>query len=464
MASRGPDGEGRRATSPLTGDAGGHRPRSRLSLRAQLVWVTALLAAVVALGLVIVVQLTLEGAARGSSEQILGDRADTLVRGINQESTSSLVVPVEQLDPGVAVYDARGRRVAGSEPESMAAQFRELATVDRPRTIDTGEEFALHARPFSTAHGQHGVVVVAESLAPYERRERSLLILSLVAGALLVLTAAGSAAWISRRVLAPVRRMARTADEWSEHDLERRFDLGPPTNEISALGHTLDALLEKVATAIRSEQRLTSELAHELRTPLTSIRGVAQLAAMDDRLDLQAQQDLALITVTCDSMAHTIDVLLDLARRSAPDGRDRTEMAELRGVVEALPLREARFELDLPDGLRLLVPPELAGRALAPVLDNAMRLGRTVRLSASATDHRVELRVADDGPGVADDERDALFVPGRSGTGGSGLGLSLARRIARSGGGEVELETGHNAAGGATFLVTLPGGLPPASH
>lgn len=74
--------------------------------------------------------------------------------------------------------------------------------------------------------------------------------------------------------------MAERAADWSEHDLSHRFGLGPPTNELAALGETLDHLLDRVAMAIRSEQRLTSELAHELRTPLTAIQGSADLALL----------------------------------------------------------------------------------------------------------------------------------------------------------------------------------------
>ena len=74
--------------------------------------------------------------------------------------------------------------------------------------------------------------------------------------------------------------MAERAADWSEHDLTHRFDLGPPTNELAALGETLDHLLDRVASAILSEQRLTAELAHELRTPLTSIQGSADLALL----------------------------------------------------------------------------------------------------------------------------------------------------------------------------------------
>ena len=92
----------------------------------------------------------------------------------------------------------------------------------------------------------------------------------------------GFVAWrVSHRALKPVRDMAERADDWSAHNLAHRFDLGPPVNELSRLGQTLDHLLDRVARAIRDEQRLTAELAHEIRTPLTAIRGSAELALLE---------------------------------------------------------------------------------------------------------------------------------------------------------------------------------------
>jgi signal transduction histidine kinase len=287
-------------------------------------------------------------------------------------------------------------------------------------------------------------------------------VVSLAAGALLVLMAAGSAAWISKRVLSPVDDMARTADEWSEHDLERRFDLGPPTNEIRALGNTFDGLLDKVAGVIRAEQRLTSELAHELRTPLTTINGAVDLLAMRTDLDEQAQEDLALIKNAVVSMSHTITVLLDVARRdSRASALDRTVLADLGADLKALPGDGARLVVDLPAGLFVRVPRALAVRAIAPVIANAASLSSHVRVRARLRGHAVDVLVADDGSGVPDGWAESLFEPGWSGSGGSGLGLSLARRVARSGGGDVTLVEAHNSDGGATFAITFPGGAMP---
>ncbi|MFT4264132.1 MAG: HAMP domain-containing sensor histidine kinase [Nocardioides sp.] len=437
-----------------------HAARGRLNLRTQLVAITALLASAVAAGLVIVVQLSLAGAANSTTERVVGDRADALIDGISTASAgATLTVPRAQLDPGVAVYDDTGSEVAGTVPPSMQEEFADLSTTKETRVVEGGEHYAIMAMPFQTPTGVTGVVVMTEAMAPYERNERSALVVSVVAGALLVLMAAGSAAWISRRVLRPVEEMARTADQWSEQDLERRFALGPPTNEIRALGSTLDGLLDKVSSAIRTEQRLTSELAHELRTPLTTIHGAAELLALRTDLDAEASEDVDLIRQASASMSATITVLLDLARsQQQRHPVPRSRLAELRGDLLALARPSGRLTVDLPDTAHLDVPRELAVRALAPLVENGLRFADDVWITARVADRTVEILVADDGPGLVDKAVDRIFEPGWSGDDGSGLGLSLARRVARTGGGDVAVGSPHNERGGATFVVTFPGG------
>ncbi|HWJ83186.1 MAG TPA: HAMP domain-containing sensor histidine kinase [Nocardioides sp.] len=274
------------------------------------------------------------------------------------------------------------------------------------------------------------------------------------AGVGMALLATALAAWASRRVLEPVAEMARTAADWSEHDLDRRFDLGPPTDEIRALGATLDGLLDKVSQVILGEQRLTSELAHELRSPLTAIRGTADLIAMRPDLDDQLREDVADILDCCQVMADTMTGLLDLARASAAGS---TGTASLRDVVaSALDAVDGdRVVVSGDLGLVVAVPAALAARALAPVLDNATRLAPHVALRAERRGRWVDVSVSDDGPGVPVGLAETLFEPGRSGGSGSGLGLALSRRIARSVGGDVRLEP-PVAGAGATFVVSLP--------
>lgn len=302
----------------------------------------------------------------------------------------------------------------------------------------------------------HTVIDATAEEAIAERVEQYTVWSSVVAGVVMVALGTGLAAWASKRVLEPVAEMARTAADWSEHALDRRFDLGPPVDEIRALGGTLDGLLDKVSQVILGEQRLTSELAHELRNPLTAIRATADLIALRTDLDAQLRADVTDIVGACATMAGTMSGLLELARTAGPG---RGESAPLREVVDAAltSVDGERVHVTCDADLRVGVPVDLGARALAPVLDNAARYAAHVSVRAVRDGSWVDVSVSDDGPGVPTALAAAVFDPGLSGGDGSGLGLALARRIARSVGGEVWLD--QPAAGrGATFVVRLPAG------
>ena len=87
----------------------------------------------------------------------------------------------------------------------------------------------------------------------------------------------------SRASLRPVARMTRQAAAWSEHDLDRRFALGEPHDELTELAATLDGLLDRLAASLRREQRFSAELSHELRTPLARVIAEAELALRRER-------------------------------------------------------------------------------------------------------------------------------------------------------------------------------------
>ena len=151
-------------------------------------------------------------------------------------------------------------------------------------------------------------------------------------------------------------------------------------------------------------------------------------------------------------MSETVTALVDLARSGAESFAESSTVEE---VVAAAGGDGIDVRLSASDrALVVALPAALAGRALAPVLDNARahRAERVV-LRACAEADRVDLVVEDDGPGIADD--DGLFTPGVRGrqSDGAGLGLPLARRIARAAGGDVRWEP---SAEGARFVVRLP--------
>lgn len=427
-------------------------------LRRQLVITTAALGTLAAVALVLVVQVVLSISTSDASSTLLEDRADAVVSSVATATDGrTLVVPDARLDPGIAVYDAGGALVGGEVPPSQADRFALLSTVTSPTTEHVGDAYEILGRPFRTSSGARGVVVISESLAPFQDQLHDAVAVSIAAGGVIVVLATVLVAWASRRALEPVRHMARTADAWSEQDLERRFDLGPPTNEIRALGHTLDGLLDKVAHAITAEQRLTSELAHELRTPLTAILGTAELMAARDDLDPELREDVDAVIASCRTMAATITSLLDLARSQGSGAGETCRVVD--AVADAVgPVDHGSVGVDLDPDVRLAVPRALAARAIAPVVENAVHLARRVEISARVDGSVVEVLVADDGPGVDGSSGD-VFAPGVSGRHGSGLGLALARRIARSNGGDVVVVPADSSPSdlpGATFAIRLP--------
>ncbi len=441
------------------------------TLRRQLVLLTGALAALVAVALIGMVQVVLAGSASDSVRQVLADRAALVAGSVAVGADGRLTVPAAVLDPGVALYDDGGRLVAGQIPASLSDVFADLSAAGGSTEREGGEGFQVLAEPFSASGGtarDRGVVVVAERLAPYESAELEALGVSLAAGVLIVVLAMALAAWASRRALRPVAEMARVAEHWSDRDLDRRFDLGEPTDEIRALGHTLDGLLERVATAILAEQRLTSELAHELRTPLTAARATVELVEMRDDLDDELREDLADVRTACAEMSQTITGLLDLARAQSTSAGPAS--AELATVVERLAHvagASAVVTVAVPSHLRVAAPPELVRRALGPIVDNAARLAERVHVAAVVEARAVRVVVTDDGPGVDGTLAAHLFEPGRTSGAGSGLGLALARRVARSVGGDVRLLADDDRPGdrpgalpgplpGAAFEVTLP--------
>ncbi len=443
-------------------DPAGSRWRLR-SFRAQLVLSTM---ALTALGLLVVslsLQLVVHRVVEGNVDRVLEDRAESVVAAVSAGTRGPvLVVPATVLDPGVAVYDGAGRLRAGLAPARVREQVARLSAVRRRTTVQVGETEQLYAQPFTTRSGVRGVVVVSETLAPYEQTEQYVGLASTLVGLLVVGAVGLITRWVSNRSLAPVAQMAERARDWSEHDLNHRFGLGPPVNELTALGATLDGLLARVARTIRAEQRLTAELAHELRTPLTAIQGTADLALLRGGLEVEARIDLEQIARSSRIMADTITTLLDLARDPASGAHAACTVADLvTGVAPLVPSGTALDDRTVAHhDLWLAAPTDLAVRALAPLVENAVRHARSrVRLSVHPSAGSVDVRVADDGPGVDDDVRGRLFAPGATGAGGgTGLGLGIARRVARSLGGEVLLDDARDAAEatGAVFVLRLP--------
>jgi signal transduction histidine kinase len=318
------------------------------------------------------------------------------------------------------------------------------------------------------------VVVAGVSLAPYRHTQRIALIGSLVFAGLLLLVVALIARWTLRAALNPVSLMTEDAAAWSEHELDRRFAVGEPFDELSQLAATLDGLLDRLSASLRREQRFSAEVSHELRTPLAKVQAEAELALRRERSPVEYREALETVLRNTRQMSVAIETLVVAAQQESGLAHGRSDAS---GVLDEV--AETCGKLASDNGVRIVteapatplavgVEPEVAARILHPLVENACRLAATaVSLSVRKEAGEVVFSVDDDGPGVSADEADSIFEPGVRGSAaragepeeagapaGAGLGLALARRLARAAGGDVSMSPGD----GGHFVVRLPAG------
>jgi signal transduction histidine kinase len=289
--------------------------------------------------------------------------------------------------------------------------------------------------------------------------------------------------WIARWVSAPLQRLAGAARGVAEGKYETiRLD-GP--GEVQIVGQAFNEMVERVQVNQQSQRDFLANVSHELKTPLTSIQGYAQ-AILDGAIDSDGglQQAVGIIHSEAERMHHMVQDLLELARLDS--GMVKFEMAPLdlpvflEGLLRRWRPVASQAQVVLNSDLADLPPSScnLNGDAdrLAQVfnnlLDNAIKFtpqGGRVTLSARLVDRWVEITVADNGPGIPEDEMARIFErfyqtdkSRRSGEGhGVGLGLPIAQQIVEAHGGAISaknLEPGgiNNLVQGSVFVVKLP--------
>ena len=443
-----------------------------ISLRTRLT-VSAILGATVTLAtLVAAFNLLLDARLRADGDNVLRERATTVLRGLS--TVDGRLSVAEAPDQGT--IDAQtwifvdGRAVeqpAGADTRNQRAA-RSLAWVGQEfKTIDATDT-RMQAVPVREGSRRLGTVVVAASLGPYQSTARFALLGSIALGLLMLAAIAALSRWLISRALHPVARMTAEAAEWGEHDLSRRFFPGEPYDELSTLASVFDGLLGRLAGGLRREQCLTAEVSHELRTPLAKILAEAELSGSRERSPREYQVTLELIRRCAQDLQRVLETLLASARAQTPgkvstsDARESVERAA-EPLREALAAQGKSIEVVSAKPVRVAVETDVVERILSPLLENAGRFARQrVGVDIGMTDGEVLFEIHDDGPGVDALELERIFEPGfRSATPptdthtGAGLGLPLGRRLARAVGGEVE---GLTSGDGGRFAVRLPAG------
>jgi len=356
------------------------------------------------------------------------------------------------------------------------------------RTLDTADHLKLRVvgRVFNSPNGQV-VVVIGLSTDEITHTLNRLLILELSVGAVAVVVAAGLTSWGVRRGLRPLHRVTRTAQEVTAElgpdgsGLDRRVPDTDATTEVGQVASSMNTLLgamqTEFAARVRSEERMRQFLAdasHELRTPLTSIRGYAELARLRRAASDEPDDSMSRIEQEGTRMSRLVEDLLMLARgdqgshtRHEPVDVDALMADAVTALRSAHPQRQ--FDLAPSGGSVVVGDHDQLTQVLINLLTNAAvhtpapgRIGLSAHAGLLPSGPAVELRVADEGPGLPPEEAAHVFErfwradkARTRAKGGSGLGMAIVAQIVAGHGGEVRFDSSVEA--GTTVVVTLPG-------
>ena len=279
--------------------------------------------------------------------------------------------------------------------------------------------------------------------------------------------------WLVSRSLAPLQRLAAEVRSRDSSSLQALPEGGLP-DEVLPLVQSLNALLERLGTALAAQRHFVGDAAHELRSPLTTLKLQVQVLR---RAPDEATRDEAAraLTAGVDRATRLVEQLLALARSEAGPPREATAvpLAELvrQAMADVAPFADVRgstLELDVADGAEGVA---VSGDGDAAVLarnliDNAVRYspqGGHVSVWVGVDAQRPGapvLQVDDDGPGIPVADREIVFDrfvrrDSAEGQTGSGLGLAIVRQVALRQGADVSL--GDSPAGGLRVRVTWPG-------
>lgn len=291
-----------------------------------------------------------------------------------------------------------------------------------------------------------------------------------LAGGLALALGAGMA----RRLLSPVEALTLAARRLAAGDLGQRVAVRSG-DEIGQLGQAFNLMASSLEQQEALRRRLVADVAHELRTPLSNLSGY--LEALRDGVLRATPEQLASLHEEAGLLGRLVDDLQALAQAEAGEQRLslRPTAVEplLRQSLDAFraqaAAKEQRLEADLAEGLgSCSLDPDRVAQILRNLLANALTHapahGRVTLEAAREQDSAgdwLRLAVVDDGPGIPLEDQDKIFErfyrvdPSRSrGTGGSGLGLTIARQLAAAHGGSLTMDSRPGQ--GARFTLLLP--------
>ncbi|MFC0159170.1 MULTISPECIES: ATP-binding protein [Mameliella] len=257
--------------------------------------------------------------------------------------------------------------------------------------------------------------------------------------------------FVLTRLTRPLRLLSITADRLGRgEDVPELPATG--SREVQELTVAFNRMQARLMRFVNDRTRMLAALGHDLRSPLTAMRVRAELVDEDDTRES--------LIASVEEMKGMVDATLTFAQGLT--GTEETEAVDLRMFLETLRADMAvGFALSNGPELNLSLRPNAFRRALRNLIENAVRYGRDARVSWIVEGSELTLNIDDTGPGIPEGQLERVFDPfyrlegSRSlETGGYGLGLSIARTIIQSHGGDIRLM--NRTGGGLRAVITMP--------
>jgi signal transduction histidine kinase len=362
-------------------------------------------------------------------------------------------------EPGVeiAVYDARGARVAGDGAAAGGPLVRRALGGHVASGTEGGR--LVVAVPITDEREAVGVAVAAVPVSVIAARTRRTWAGMVLIGGFALGLASVVARRQSARLAGPVAALAHSLGELGDGDFSARTARSgiPELDEAAA---ALDATADRLGALVLRERTFSADASHQLSTPLTGLRLTLEAAQLTPGADLGETVDEALVQV--DRLQATITDLLSLARDTRV--HEPVDVAELLAGTESewrgrLAQAGRALRVDAPEALPVVTGSVAAVRqVLGVLLDNAAEHGAgTVTVRAQPASSGVVIEVEDEGAGLR--EPDRSFQRRSPGARGHGIGLALARSLVEAEGGRLVL---RRAAPHPLFSIMLPGGRDPS--
>src|SRR5687768_3061099 len=401
-----------------------------------------------------------------------------------QSAAQSTAAELSHPQQGMMIFDGSGRLLATHEgeeelqiqlPESAAIPDTDIYLYTVSAGANTRDEHRIAVRRVSVPPaGTPYIILASQPLTPVEDELESLREILYLAAPIVLLVAGFGGWFLARQGLAPVTAMARTARQISAGSLDHQLPVVNPRDELGQLATTFNDLLARLNAAFEEQRRFMADASHELRNPLSVISTATGVTLKKEhRAEEEYREALQMVREQTRRLSRIVNDMFMLARADAGQYPLRKQILYLNDLLEEAARAGAVLASDRRATVQLTNLPEavfhgdedLLRQMLLNLVDNAVKFTPSdgaVTLSLERRTDEYLVSVADTGPGIPLEARHHIFerfyradrARTRTEDGGAGLGLAIARWIARAHDGDIELSDSGGT--GTKFIIRLP--------